>query len=243
VVRSALVETLDIRGNEASKPITAAIDALKSLNDKNSRASDGHLPITFVRPKWRSHLVKNLDRKTWETALLFSLRDSFRSGDLWLKSGRRYGQLSNNLVPIESVRSNNLLSVPFEAQQWLNSREAQLQLPMSVAAEAAKKGLLSNSSIKDGKLVLTKLARKSPESTNEIILSLYRKLPQMRITDLLLEVDNDLKFTEAFTDIRTGSPCRDQIGLLTALLSDSVNLRLTKMAAESNAHTYWGYYE
>jgi len=114
---------------------------------------------------------------------------------------------------------------------------------MSVAAEAAKKGLLSNSSIKDGKLVLTKLARKSPESTNEIILSLYRKLPQMRITDLLLEVDNDLKFTEAFTDIRTGSPCRDQIGLLTALLRDSVNLRLTKMAAESNAHTYWGYYE
>lgn len=233
------LRTLDIQGNEASKSLTAAMDALKCLNDKNSIATDAHLPITFARPKWRNHLVKNLDRKTWETALLFSLRDSFRSGDLWLKSGRRYGQLSNNLVPIESVRSNNLLAVPFEAQKWLDTREAQLELSMSVAAEAASKGLLPNSSIKDGKLVLTKLARKSPESTDELILSLYRKLPQIRVTDLLLEVDNDLKFTEAFTDIRTGSPCRDQIGLLTALLSDGVNLGLTKMAAASNAHTYW----
>ena len=184
-------------------------------------------------------MIKHLDRKIWETALLFSLRDSFRSGDIWLKTGRRYGQLSKNLVPIESVQSNNLLAVPFDVHQWLDSREALLDVSLSITAKAAKKGLLPNSNIKNGELIVTKLARQSPEKTDELVLSLYRQLPQTKITDLLLEVNNDIKFTEAFTDIRTGSPCRDQIGLLTALLSDGVNLGLTKMAAATNAHSYW----
>ena len=200
------LRTLDIQGNEASRPLMTAIDALKSMNVKSSTPSDTHFPITFARPKWRNHLIKNLDRKTWETALLFSLRDSFRSGDLWLKSGRRYGQLSKNLVSIESVRSSNLLAVPFDAQKWFSLKEMQLQTSLALAAKAASKGLLPNSSIKDGKLIVSKLARRSPESTDELILSLYRKLPQIRVTDLLLEVDNDIRFTEAFTDIRTGTP-------------------------------------
>ncbi len=169
----------------------------------------------------------------------FSLRDAFRSGDLWLKTGRRYGQLSTSLLPIESVRSTNLLAVPFDVDEWLDSREALMDVSLSFAAKAAKKGLLPNSSIKNGELVISKLPRQSPKETDQLILSLYRKLPQIRITDLLLEVDRDIQFTEAFTDIRTSSPCRDQIGLLTAILSDGVNLGLTKMAPASNAHTYW----
>lgn len=233
------LRTLEIKGNQASKPILAAIETLKWLNDGGSGASKPHLPITFARPKWRNRLVKQLDRKVWETALLFTLRDAFRSGDLWLQTGRRYGQLSTNLVPLESVSSNNLLAVPYEVGKWLESREALMDVALSVTAKAAKKGLLPNSQIKNGELVISKLPRQSPEKTDELVLSLYRKLPQTKITDVLLEVDNDIKFTEAFTDIRTGSPCRDQVGILTALLSDGVNLGLTKMAAATNAHTYW----
>ena len=233
------LRTLEIKGNQASKPILAAIETLKWLNDGGTGASEPHLPITFARPKWRNRLVKQLDRKVWETALLFTLRDAFRSGDLWLKTGRRYGQLSTNLVPLKSVRSSNLLAVPYEVGKWLESREALMDVALSVTAKAAKKGLLPNSRIKNGELVISKLPRQSPEKTDELVLSLYRKLPQTKITDVLLEVDNDIKFTEAFTDIRTGSPCRDQIGILTALLSDGVNLGLTKMAAATNAHTYW----
>ena len=233
------LRTLEIKSNQAGKPLLAAIETLKWLNDEGKTAKEPHLPITFARPKWRNRLVKQVDRKLWETALLFSLRDAFRSGDLWLKSGRRYGQLSTSLLPIESVKNTNLLSVPFEVNKWLDSREALMDVSLSLTAKAAKKGLLPNSTIKNGELVISKLPRQSPEKTDQLILSLYRKLPQTRITDLLLEVDRDISFSEAFTDIRTGSPCRDQIGLLTAILSDGVNLGLTKMAAASNAHSYW----
>ena len=38
--------------------------------------------------------------------------------------------------------------------------------------------------------------------------------PEAAITDILLEVDDATRFTEAFTHLRTEEPCRDRIGLL-----------------------------
>ncbi|GAA3277005.1 hypothetical protein GCM10020258_58170 [Sphingomonas yabuuchiae] len=71
------------------------------------------------------------------------------------------------------------------------------------------------------------------------MLDLYRRLPPVRITDLLLEVDTALGFTDAFTHLRTGVPCGDRIGLLNVLLAEGLNLGLRKMAEASNTHDYW----
>lgn len=60
----------------------------------------------------------------------------------------------------------------------------------------------------------------------------------MRVTDLLQEVDEDIGFTDAFTNVRTGSPCTDRIGLLTVLLAEGLNLGLSKMAEATNTHDY-----
>ncbi len=53
----------------------------------------------------------------------------------------------------------------------------------------------------------------------DLVTDLYRRMPDARITDILLEVDDATRFTEAFTHLRTGSPCRDRIGLLNVLLA------------------------
>ncbi len=56
---------------------------------------------------------------------------------------------------------------------------------------------------------------------------------------MLLEVDAALGFTDAFTHLRTGAPCRDRIGLLNVLLAEGLNLGLRKMAEATNTHDYW----
>ncbi|WP_142244996.1 Tn3 family transposase, partial [Klebsiella pneumoniae] len=48
-----------------------------------------------------------------------------------------------------------------------------------------------------------------------------------------------LGFTDAFTHLRTGAPCRDRIGLLNVLLAEGLNLGLRKMAEATNTHDYW----
>jgi len=60
-----------------------------------------------------------------------------------------------------------------------------------------------------------------------------------KITDLLLDVDAQTGFSEAFTNLRTGAPCVDRIGLMNVLLAEGVNLGLRKMAAATNTHSFW----
>ncbi|MGV3870902.1 hypothetical protein, partial [Citrobacter freundii] len=47
----------------------------------------------FLRPnsKWNRHLraQEKGDTRLWEVAVLFHLRDAFRSGDVWLAHSRR----------------------------------------------------------------------------------------------------------------------------------------------------------
>jgi TnpA family transposase len=70
------------------------------------------------------------------------------------------------------------------------------------------------------------------------VLALYDRLPAVRITDLLQGVDEDIGFTDAFTNVRTGSPCKDRIGLLNVLLAEGPNLGLSKMTEATNTHDH-----
>ena len=64
-----------------------------------------------------------------------------------------------------------------------------------------------------------------PDGAADLVADLYRRMPEARITDILLEVDDATRFTEAFTHLRTGEPCRgDRIGLLNVLLAEGINL-------------------
>ena len=78
-----------------------------------------------------------------------------------------------------------------------------------------------------------------PQEADELVLDLYDRLPTIRITELLQEVDADIGFTEAFTHLQTGAPCKDQIGMLTVLLAEGLNLGLSKMAEATSTHDYF----
>ena len=78
-----------------------------------------------------------------------------------------------------------------------------------------------------------------PDGAADMVADLYRRMPEARITDILLEVDDATRFTEAFTHLRTGEPCRDRIGLLNVLLAEGVNLGLQKMAEATTTHGFW----
>ncbi|HHD0663528.1 TPA: Tn3 family transposase, partial [Klebsiella pneumoniae] len=106
-------------------------------------------------------------------------------------------------------------------------------------ARAARNGTIPHGSIEDGTLRIDRLTADVPDGAEALILDLYRRMPSVRITDMLLEVDAALGFTDAFTHLRTGAPCRDRIGLLNVLLAEGLNLGLRKMAEATNTHDYW----
>ena len=101
-------------------------------------------------------------------------------------------------------------------------------------------GATAGGNIEDRILRVDRTEAAVPDGAADLVTDLYRRMPDARITDLLLEVDDTTRFTEAFTHLRTGSPCRDRIGLLNVLLAEGINLGLRKMAEATTTHGFLG---
>lgn len=230
-----MLRVLDICAAPVAEPLLAASAVIAGTATPDVR------PLTFLRraSKWHRHLDGEDEHRIWEVAVLFHLREAFRSGDIWLAHSRRYGDLKEALVPVDVARATPRLAMPFEPETWLADRKARMADALHRLARAARAGAIPGGSIEDGTLKIDRLTAAVPEEADALVLDLYRRLPEVRVTDLLLEVDDEIGFTEAFTHLRTSVPCKDRIGLLNVLLSEGLNLGLSKMAGATNTHDFF----
>jgi hypothetical protein len=159
------------------------------------------------------------------------LRDAFRSGDIWLTHSRRYGDLKQALVPIEAAKATPLVwrSRSTHRNGWMTEKNVGL-MDLSVWPLPPKPVPFQVVPLWVVSLRLDRLTADVPAKADELVLDLYRRLPDVQITDMLLDVEKATGFIDAFTHLRTGAPCRDKIGLLNVLLAEGLNLGLSKMA-------------
>lgn len=230
-----MLAALDIACASVAEPLLAAADVIRDRRDVPSRSA----PFLQPQSKWRSHLrhqETNRDR-LWVVAVLFHLREAFRSGDVWLSHSRRYSDMKQALVPVEAAQTMGL-SMPLEPEVWIADRRQRLEDGLRRLATAVKNGTLPGGVIEDGRLRVERLEADVPAEADSLILDLYRRLPEARITDILMDVENDTGFTDAFTHLRTVAPCKDRLGLLNVILAEGLNLGLSKMAAASSTHSF-----
>ena len=231
-----MLRAVDIQAAPVAEPLLAASKIVAGTDVTATRS------MAFLRrgSKWQRHLCGEDDGgRLWEVAVLFHLREAFRSGDVWLAHSRRYGDLKEALVPADVARATPKLAMPFEPDTWLADRKARMSDALRRLARAAKVGAIPGGSIEDGVLKIDRLTAAVPEEADAMVIDLYKRLPEIRVTDLLLEVDDEVGFTEAFTHLHTGVPCKDRIGLLNVLLAEGLNLGLSKMAGATNTHDYF----
>jgi hypothetical protein len=104
-----MLRLLDLRALPVALPLLDAVTTLRAGSNDASHTA-------FLRPssKWHRHLRAQAagDARLWEVAVLFHLRDTFRSGDVWLARSRRYGDLKHELVPAQAVAERGRLAVP-----------------------------------------------------------------------------------------------------------------------------------
>lgn len=184
-----MLRALDIRAAPVAAPLLEAAGIIAG-----EEKAPGH-PLSFLRaaPKWRRHLngAGKDEARLWEVAVMSHLRDAFQSGDIWLASSRRYGDLKEALIPVEIAQNVPKLAMPFEPEKWIEDRKACLVDGLQRLAKAARTGPISGGSIENGILTTDRLTSAVPAEADALILDLYSRLPDVRITDLLKEVDHD----------------------------------------------------
>jgi TnpA family transposase len=85
---------------------------------------------------------------------------------------------------------------------------------------------------------LENLTKQEPQGMDALKDLAYSLLPKVRITDLLVEIEELTGFSRHFTHQQSGETARDKTALLAAILADGLNLGLERMADASAGLTF-----
>ncbi len=235
----ALIEALEFRAARAGDPMLAALKLLVDLNQSRTREIPADAPLPF-RKEWRRLVMQEgqPNRRLYETAVLATLRDKLRSGDIWVERSSNYRRFDSYLLPPAAVPAAAAeLKLPATADEWLATRGGELDRRLKRFARRLQQGDLEGVEFHDGRLHVTPVKATTTPEARTFADGIEAMMPRVRITELLHEVNRATGFASAFTNLRTGEQCEDDNALLAAILADATNLGLGRMAAASHGVT------
>ena len=233
---SEFLDAFEFRASPASEDLLRAIQVLRDLNAKNARSIPEDAPTGFVRRRWKPHVFagEEIDRRFYELCVLSEMRNALRSGDLWVAGSRQFRDFEEYLLPpktFAAMKPGGLpLAVDTGCRVYLDQRSAQLHEALDAVNGLAERGELPDASLADGVLRVTPLTNVVPPEADALARQTAVMLPRVKITELLMEVDEWTGFTRHFVHLRDGGPAEDRTLLLTAILADAINLGLNRMA-------------
>jgi hypothetical protein len=224
-----------------------AIELLRAIYENGGQKWPPSLPTSFLRPAWREAVVgaetANRRRRIWEAATLLALRDRLGAGDIWVEGSRQWRAVEDQLIPparFAAMREAGPLplAAPRTAEEYLAERRALLDRRLAEVSAKAAADRLEDVRIAGNELKISPLKAVTPAEAEALADRLYAMLPNLRITNLLAEVDRWTGFSGAFTHLHSGAPAEDRRVVLTAVLADATNLGLTRMAEACSLASY-----
>jgi len=240
--------SLQAEDDSAMADLLAAFELLKKLNNaKLRRELPTDAPTDWVPRKWRKFVIVDdkINRAAWECALLTVIRDQIRVGNLYVQDSARFGRLADLFIP-ETIwqqqrdsffQQAGLPAHPDEAVTYLTNR-------LQSAYDRFLAGLPTNqfASIDNGWKLSVDVAEELSASEVENLATLRQWLKtqrrQIRLTDLLIEVDNDLHFSSAFLLPNQQRTPAEICPIIAAIMAHGCNIGIYTMATLTDNVTY-----
>jgi TnpA family transposase len=236
---------LKFRAAPAARSILDAVDTIKAMNLENSRKVPANAPTGFVKPRWKPLVFSTpgIDTKYYEICALAELKNALRSGDIWVEGSRQFRDFEDYLLPTDKfadLKAGQALPVAINpaCDRYLEERLGLLEKQLLKVNKMALADKLPDAIFTESGLKITPLELIVPEEAQALINKTSGLLPRIKITELLLDVDDWTGFSRHFSHLKNGEQAKDQTLLLTAILADAINLGLTKMAQSCPNVTY-----
>ena len=231
------LETFEFRAAPVAQNLLDAVEVLKDLNRTGARKLPPEVATSFVRKRWQPFVIKEdgVDRKYYELCAMAELKNALRAGDVAVVGSRQFKDFDEYLMTRaefnERQTENRLdLAISSSASSYLEERLTLLRDTLNAVNQLASHDELPDAELTESGLKVSPLDNDTPEEGEALKQRAYDILPHVKITDLLLEVDNWTDFTRHFTHLKNNEAPKDRALLLTAILSDALNLGLAKMA-------------
>ena len=208
------LEVLKLRAAPAAKGVLDAIDVLRGMNADNARKVPAGAPTAFVKPRWARLVLtdEGIDRRYYELCALSELKNALRSGDVWVQGSRQFKDFEDYLVPAGKFAAMKLasqlpLAVDTDCDQYLQSRLLLLEQQLARVNRLAGANELPDATITTASgLKVAPLDAAVPDAAQALIDQAAALLPRVKITELLMEVDEWTGFTRHFTHLKTEPP-------------------------------------
>jgi TnpA family transposase len=234
----AMLNMLPLYATCGTESLLQAIGVLREMNQKSSRKLPDNPPTQFIKKRWQKliHTDNGINVNYYELCVLSELKNALRSGDIWVQGSRQFKAFDEYLMTtntFETLLQTKKLPIAIETdcKTYLQSRLNLLGAELKQTNKLAKDEELPEATIKATTgLKVTPLDAVLPESVQNLITKVSRMLPSIKITELLLEVDEWTGFSNQFTHLKTDETAKDKYLLLATILSDGINLGHSKMA-------------
>lgn len=228
--------------NEGNASLLEAIHLLQGMNEENKRKLPDDAPIDFL-PKPIQDMVLSdgeVSKAAWECALLNAVRDEIKAGNIHVHHSKRFGRFDNFFIPEAEwhamreafFKRAGLPTCSEEVESYLTQRLNQAydrflaHLPANAYAQVNEAGWQLS----------TDPGEKFDLRTQARLETLQKWLSeQMRVVklpELLIQVDNDLHFTNFFMPLaQQGKRYTEEVCIiLSTLMAHGCNIGPYNMA-------------
>ncbi len=241
----ALLETLQLKAATVATDLLNGVEILKKMNADHTRKLPLEVPTSFIRKRWKTLIFKDgdIDKKFYELCVFTELKNTLRSGDIWVQGSRQFKDFETYLLPMDQFDQLKIdiqipLTININKQDYLKERLTLLNQQLTMVNKLAAADAIPDITFSDSGFKMSPLAPAVPKEADILIQRVANLLPHIKITDLLIEVDSWTGFTKHFTHLKKEATTPDNTLLLTVILADAINLGLTKMSESCPGSTY-----
>ena len=186
-----------------------AVQLLRELNEANKRKLPDDAPLDFIPRRLRPLVEENdkVSKRAWECALLTAVRDEIRAGNVYVQQSKRFGRFDDFFISDTRWHSSRegffqRAGLPVEAKDVPVYLTERLNLAYDQFLESLPENAYASVD-EDGWRLSTDQAEKldtdSEQRLDELNEWLSDNLRNIKLPELLIEVDNELQFTSHFT--------------------------------------------
>ncbi|WP_366925756.1 hypothetical protein [Brevundimonas sp.] len=197
------LNAFEFRGAGAVQGLLDAVRLVADIYRTGRRRLPDKPPLRFVPPSWRPFVLRNgvVVRAAYELCVLTQLRDRLRAGDIWVAESRQYRAFDSYLLPsatFDAMRARGPLPLAIDTdfESFIAGRRASLDTAIERVTILARQGELPQVRLDGNGLVISPLKAITPSDAADMRRVAYDRLPRVKITDLLLEVDSWTGFSE-----------------------------------------------